>query len=69
MSQQLRGEWGLYQFLPAFTLGFHGCDRSVGEAILAGREEHLLPSKNDYDWLGWGIYFWESNPRRALEFV
>lgn len=32
--------------------------------FLAG-EQDLLASTNDYDWLGHGIYFWESNPRRA----
>ena len=27
------------------------------------------PSNNDYDWLGPGIYFWEANPKRGLEFA
>ena len=26
-------------------------------------------SNNDYDWLGHGIYFWENNPSRALEYA
>ena len=26
-------------------------------------------SNNDYDWLGPGIYFWEANPKRALQFA
>jgi hypothetical protein len=26
-------------------------------------------SQNDWDWLGWGIYFWEANPLRGLEFA
>jgi hypothetical protein len=34
---------------------------------LAG--EAFTPSDNDYDWLGPGIYFWESNPKRALEWA
>ena len=50
----------------ALVLGYHGCDREVGERILGGGG-HLQPSENDYDWLGSGIYFWEDNPRRALE--
>lgn len=25
--------------------------------------------KNDWDWLGWGAYFWEANPLRGLEFA
>jgi hypothetical protein len=27
------------------------------------------PSDNKYDWLGQGIYFWEANPLRGLEFA
>lgn len=26
-------------------------------------------SDNDYDWLGPGVYFWQSNPKRALQFA
>ncbi len=52
----------------ALVLGYHGCDRKVGEGILSG-EGHLRASANDYDWLGSGIYFWESNPKRALEWA
>ncbi|HEY3246284.1 MAG TPA: hypothetical protein VGM03_23315 [Phycisphaerae bacterium] len=29
----------------------------------------LRPSQNDYDWLGHGIYFWENNPQRALDYA
>lgn len=61
--------WQLYEFQPSFVIGFHGCDKSVGEAILRGDASHLKPSVNDYDWLGHGIYFWEGNPQRALEFA
>lgn len=51
------------------VLGFHGCDRAVGEAVLADGGLHLWKSENDYDWLGGGIYFWENDPQRALEFA
>jgi len=51
----------------ALALGYHGCERAVGEAAIAGN--HLVPSKNDYDWLGHGVYFWESDPARALEWA
>ncbi len=48
-------------------LGYHGCDRRVGEQLLAGTP--FQQSNNDYDWLGPGVYFWEANPRRGLEFA
>lgn len=60
--------WRLYKRQPGFVLGFHGCDASVGEAVLSG-EEWLKPSENRYDWLGSGIYFWEGNPGRAWQFA
>jgi hypothetical protein len=60
--------WGLYRHHPSFILGFHGCDRSIGEDVLSGQQT-LLKSQNDYDWLGEGIYFWENNPTRALDFA
>lgn len=49
------------------VLGFHGCAESTARRLLAGKP--FRPSRNDYDWLGQGIYFWESNPRRGMEFV
>lgn len=54
--------------LPSFVLGYHGCDEEVAERILSGEEE-LQASRNDYDWLGSGIYFWEHNPARAEDWA
>ena len=51
----------------SFVLGYHGCDRKVGGNMLAGND--FTASKNDYDWLGSGIYFWEANPARGVEFA
>lgn len=51
----------------AFVLGYHGCDVSVAEKLLAG--EPFRVSQNEYDWLGSGIYFWEKNPDRGLDFA
>lgn len=58
-----------YQKLPRVVLGFHGCDKEVAEKVLNSTTEHLLPSTNDYDWLGNGIYFWQNDPIRAYEWA
>ncbi len=52
----------------ALTVGYHGCDRSVGEQILAGKA-NIKKSANSYDWLGHGAYFWEDNEQRAWEWA
>jgi hypothetical protein len=57
----------LHALSTAFVLGFHGCDKAIGERLLNGEE--FRPSANAYDWLGPGVYFWEANPRRGLEFA
>lgn len=61
--------WELYEYPPSFVIAFHGCSRETGEAALADRPAHLIPSSNQWDWLGHGIYFWEGNPQRALEWA
>lgn len=57
-----------YTTLPSHILGFHSCDREVGLKVLNGND-HLKPSQNKWDWLGHGIYFWEYNPIRALQYA
>jgi hypothetical protein len=57
----------VHRLSSAFVLGYHGCDRLIGEKLL--RNEPFAFSENDYDWLGSGIYFWEANPQRALEWA
>lgn len=59
----------MYTSPVSITLGFHGCDRNIGERLLAGDLPHLRKSQNDYDWLGHGVYFWENDPQRALTFA
>ena len=56
----------LYSRRSNLVIGFHGCDQSVVEKVIAGKTE-LLASTNDYDWLGSGIYFWENNEERAWQ--
>ncbi len=51
-----------------FVVGYHGCDAALARRVLLGETE-LIPSDNDYDWLGRGIYFWEHGPARAFAFA
>lgn len=57
----------MHRLAGGLVLAFHGCRRPVAERVLTGKSFRL--SQNDYDWLGEGIYFWESNPKRGLEFA
>ncbi|SPF51914.1 hypothetical protein SBA4_4770009 [Candidatus Sulfopaludibacter sp. SbA4] len=57
----------MHRLTSTFVLGYHGCDRSIGERLLKGNP--FRPSSNEYDWLGPGIYFWEANPQRGLDFA
>lgn len=50
------------------VIGFHGCDRDVATRVICDGQA-LLPSNNNYDWLGPGVYFWENNEQRAREFA
>ena len=58
----------MYRRRSGLLIGFHGCDKSVRDAIV-NSQTMLHVSKNDYDWLGHGMYFWENNFRRALHFA
>jgi hypothetical protein len=49
-------------------MGFHSCDKRVGLDVINGRTQ-LRASNNVWDWLGEGIYFWEQNPLRTLEYA
>jgi len=51
----------------SIVLGYHGCSRETASAVLAGAD--LTYSASGYDWLGPGAYFWEADPRRALEWA
>jgi len=58
----------LYSRRSNLVIGFHGCDQLVVDNLAEGKCD-LNPSRNDYDWLGNGIYFWENNEERALQFA
>lgn len=57
----------LHRLHSAFVLGYHGCDEEIAEKLLSGTAFRL--SENRYDWLGHGIYFWEANPKRGLDYA
>lgn len=58
----------MYSFRPNLVIGFHGCTKDVGLKAING-EDDLVKSQNKYDWLGSGVYFWENDYERALEFA
>lgn len=58
----------MYSSKPSYVLGFHGLDEDIGKKVLNG-ELTLRHSENSYDWLGHGVYFWESSPERAYQFA
>lgn len=49
------------------VVGYHACSRATRDAVLMNGDE-LKTSKNNYDWLGEGVYFWEHGPDRAEAF-
>ena len=52
----------------SFVLGYHCCHKAIGLQAVAGKLE-LIQSEKAYDWLGPGVYFWEGDPLRALEWA
>lgn len=58
----------MYTKLPNLVFGFHGCDASTYDKVIK-QEGSLNASHNDYDWLGSGVYFWEQNYKRALQWA
>ena len=51
-----------------YIIGYHSCDKELGLRLINGTDE-LKPSNNTWDWLGEGIYFWEDDPARALQYA
>lgn len=58
----------MYSIRPNLIIGFHGCEKDVAMKVLHGVEDLEL-SRNSYDWLGSGVYFWENDYQRALEYA
>ena len=58
----------MYSKRSSLVIGFHGCDLGVRDKLVNSKTV-FRQSKNDYDWLGHGMYFWENDVDRALEFA
>jgi hypothetical protein len=51
------------------VVGYHGCAKSLATQLLSGNLAIWQPSRNPWDWLGHGIYFWEWDVGRALRWA
>jgi hypothetical protein len=60
---------GTHQYSRTLVLGYHGCDKKVGEALISGQIKKLNYSTNTYDWIGSGAYFFENDLQRAEHFA
>ncbi|NDL63737.1 hypothetical protein [Acerihabitans arboris] len=58
----------MYNTKTSFVYGFHGTDENIAFEILNGKR-YFKVSKNNYDWLGDGTYFWENNFERAKQYA
>ena len=58
----------MYDVKPNLLIGFHGCDISVRDKLLSNPDE-IIKSEEPHDWLGHGMYFWENNNERALQWA
>lgn len=51
-----------------YIIGYHSCDKELGIRLINGTDD-LQISTNSWDWIGEGIYFWEDDPIRALQYA
>ena len=58
----------MYDVKPNLLIGFHGCERGVRDQLLMNPNDYKI-SQKPFDWLGHGLYFWENNYDRALEWA
>jgi hypothetical protein len=58
----------MYEVRPNLVIGFHGCDIRTRTALLKNPDS-IVYSEKPYDWLGHGMYFWENNYERAMQWA
>ena len=61
--------WALYRSQPTFVLGFHGTDWAVVDVVVSNPSKGLKKSESKTEWLGHGVYFWENDPARAMDWA
>jgi len=58
----------MYYSRPGLIIAFHGCEAAIRNKLLSN-PDFIKKSEKPYDWLGHGMYFWENNIDRALEWA
>ncbi|PZR28130.1 MAG: hypothetical protein DI535_08075 [Citrobacter freundii] len=58
----------MYNTRSGLLIGFHGCDKLMQQHLLSGTVD-IHVSDKPFDWLGHGMYFWENNYERALQWA
>jgi hypothetical protein len=58
----------MYDNRSNLIIGFHGCDKTAAAALI-NNPDTIKFSKQPYDWLGHGMYFWENNQERAHQWA
>ncbi|HEV3326191.1 MAG TPA: hypothetical protein VG052_11320 [Puia sp.] len=58
----------MYDVKPNLVIGFHGCECAIRDQLL-NKPNDIIISRQPYDWLGHGMYFWENNYTRAFQWA
>lgn len=58
----------MYNAKPGLLIGFHGCEARTRDTLLEDPDT-IKKSEKPYDWLGHGMYFWENNADRAIQWA
>lgn len=58
----------MYHVRPNLVIGFHGCDEATCNMLLNDPNKIKI-SRERFDWLGNGMYFWENNYQRAVDWA
>lgn len=58
----------MYSSKPNLLIGFHGCEKSEQQKLI-NDSKYFKKSQESYDWLGHGMYFWDGNVQRAMEWA